>query len=145
MKAKTTWIIIADRSRAFVMVHNGPGSGLKAIKEAQWKADVSSGASDQPGRSFSSFSSARSALEPHVNSQDEEEVFATKIAASLAAAHKGGDFDQLVLCAGPKMLSALVNSVEPMLGEAVRATVQKNLVNTPPAELPSHFDEVLLL
>jgi len=128
-----------------VMVHNGPGSGLKAIKEAQWKADVSSGASDQPGRSFSSFSSARSALEPHVNSQDEEEVFATKIAASLAAAHKGERFDQLVLCAGPKMLSALVNSVEPMLGEAVRATVQKNLVNTPPAELPSHFDEVLLL
>ncbi|WP_306258538.1 host attachment protein [Pararhizobium sp. IMCC21322] len=145
MKAKTTWIIIADRSRAFVMVHEGPGSGLKAVKEAQWKADVSSGASDQPGRSFASFGSARSALVPHVNSQAEEEMFATKIAAKLAAAHKGGNFDQLVLCAGPKMLSALVNSVEPMLGGTVRATVQKNLVNTPPAEMASHFDEVLLL
>lgn len=145
MKAKTTWIVVADSTRAFVMEHAGPGSDLKAVKGKQWTAAPSSEAADHPGRTFSSFSSSRSALEPHVKSQDEEEAFAKVIAAELATAQNSDCFDQLVLCAGPKMLSALVSSVQPVLGDYLRANVQKNLINIPRAELASHFDKVLLL
>lgn len=145
MKAKITWVLIADRQRAFVLQSNKLGGGLTLVENAQWTVGPPAKATDQPGRAFSSFGSARSAMEPHQTSQSPEELFAKKLAIELASAHKSGRFDQFVLCAGPKMLSALADATGPILGGYLKAQVQKNLVNTPIKDIVSHFEEVLLI
>ena len=39
MKAKVTWIVIADGNQAKVFEHDGPGKGLRALKDLQFEQE----------------------------------------------------------------------------------------------------------
>ena len=71
MKPTRTWIVIADGDQAKIFEHDGPGKGLRAVKDVQLEQEhlkASDIMADKPGRSMSSAGpGARSAVEYHTD------------------------------------------------------------------------------
>src|SRR6185312_1913529 len=67
MKAKTTWILIADGAQAKVFEHSGPGTGLRAVEDMQFEQtplQAQEIMADRPGRAASGGGvGSRSAME----------------------------------------------------------------------------------
>ncbi len=144
MVGNVRWIVLADSKRAHAFESTGVGKGLRKLDEMIWNADKTAIHSDQPGRSFSSGGTARSAMEPHINRTSEEALFAKTIIDDLHVKHLAEKFDALVLVAGPQMLSALVNRLQDRFDDIEVRTLQKNLLNTPVQELPNHLQEIMV-
>jgi protein required for attachment to host cells len=148
MKPTVTWIVIADGNRAKVFAHDGPGKGLRALKEMQFEQEPLKAQeimADKPGRSFSSGGpGARSSME---YSSDpvavRERRFVETLAEQLNARHQEGKFDRLVIAAAP----AALGDIRPALSDGVRGTViaemPKDLTNVPTPKLAEHFDGLI--
>lgn len=148
MKPKVTWIVIADGNQAKVFEHDGPGKGLRALKDLQFEQEplkASEIMADKPGRSFSSGGpGSRSSME---YSSDpvavRERKFVEKLAEMLNGKHQEGKFDRLVIAAAP----AALGDIRPALSDGVRSTIlaemPKDLINTPQAKLAEHFDGLI--
>jgi protein required for attachment to host cells len=147
MKPTTTWILIADGARARIFVNQGPGKGIEAVAGAEFDADHRPDReimSDKPGRTYESVGDTRHAVQPHHDPHRElKRAFSEELAAMLAEKLAAKAYDRVVLVAPPAMLGDLRSS----LGEQVRAVVyaelDKDLTNTPEAELPQHLGAVL--
>ena len=145
MVGNAKWIIIADSKRAYTLENPGIGKGLRELDDMVWHADKSEEPTDQPGRSFASAGTSRSAMEPHINRRSPESVFAKKIAGDLLAKLRAGKFDTLVFVAGPHMLSSLLECSRSGFEQIEIRTLQKNLMNTPRNELADHLEKVMIL
>lgn len=147
MKAKITWILIADGAQARVLENDGPGKGLTAVKGLKFSQEPLKNqdiVTDRPGRSFSSVGHGRSAYEPEVSPVDQREAkFVSTVAAELEEHHRAGDFDRLVIAADPTSLGTIRGLLSKALQEAVVAELPKDLTNIPTAKLASHFDAYL--
>lgn len=145
MKPTITWIVIADGDQAKIFEHDGPGKGLRALKDLQFEQahlKASEIMSDKPGRAFSSAGpGARSSIE---YSSDPVAVRERRFVEDLAdVLHKqlaDGKFDRLVIAAAPTALG----DIRPALSEQVKAKIiaemPKDLTNVPTAKLADHFD-----
>src|SRR5688572_25729177 len=99
MKAKVTWIVIADGNQAKVFEHDGPGKGLRPLKDLQFEQEPLKAReimSDKPGRSFSSFGpGTRSSIEYHSDPVAvRERKFVEHLAAVLNEKQQEGKFDR---------------------------------------------------
>jgi protein required for attachment to host cells len=144
-----TWILVADGNRARVLIHEGPGKGLKHSTDPELSRDLPPThefGTDRPGRVQESGYSGRHAIEPRLDwHRHEKHLFARAIAQMLDenAAHKA--FDRLILIAPPQTLGALRAS----LGKATLATISgelpKDLTHTPIGDMPNHLRELIAL
>jgi len=147
MKSKVTWILILDGAQARVLENRGPGTGLKPVKGMSFSEKplmAQEIVSDRPGRAFASAGTQRSAMEPRTDPvQHREAEFVRSVADALQRRHQKGQFERLVIAAAPSALGDL----RPLLGDNVKRTViaelHKDLINTPKAELDSHFEGIL--
>jgi protein required for attachment to host cells len=148
MKPTVTWIVIADGDQAKVFEHDGPGKGLKAVKELQFEqAHLKAGEimADKPGRSISSAGpGSRSAMEYSSDPvQVRERKFVERLADVLEEKRGEGRFDRLVIAAAP----AALGNLRPALSEGVKGTIlaemPKDLTNVPMPKLAEHFDGLL--
>lgn len=146
MKKTVTWILIANGAQARVVEHLGPGKGLRAVAGldfAQPALQAQEIVTDKPGRGFSSSGPARSAMEPRTDPVDHREAeFAKSAAERMARHHASGDFDRLVIAAAPIALGNIRKAMPSQLREAVIAELDKDLTNTPIAQLDKHFDGI---
>jgi protein required for attachment to host cells len=148
MKAKTTWILIANGAQAKVLEHKGPGKGLQSIKGMQFEQEPLQAReimADKPGRSISSMGSGgRSAME---YSSDpvavRERRFVESVAAELEKHLQNGEFDRLVVAAAPTALGDLRPAFSKTLRDTIVAELPKDLTNTPTANLEAHFADVM--
>ena len=150
MKAKVTWIVIADGNQAKVFEHDGPGKGLRALKDLQFEQEplkASDIMADKPGRSFASAGpGSRSSME---YSSDpvalRERKFVERLADVLNQKQQQGKFDRLVIAAAP----AALGDIRPALSEGVKDTIlaelPKDLTNVPTPKLASHFDGLIAI
>ncbi len=145
MVGNTKWIIIADSKRAYALENPGIGKGLRELDDMVWQADEPEEPTDQPGRSFASAGTSRSAMEPHIHRKSAESIFAKKIAGDLLTKLRTGNFDSLVFVAGPQMLSSLLECSKSGFEKIEIRTLQKNLMNTPRNELADHLEKVMIL
>lgn len=107
--------------------------------------------SDRPGRAFEGLAQPgrRGATAHHGVGADrsprahEAQLFAQRIMAALQRAHSRGDFDQLVLVAGPHFLGLLRQSLSPALRAALLAELHKDLAHEPTPRLREHLDAAL--
>ena len=150
MKAKVTWIVIADGDQAKVFENGGPGKGLKAVKDMLFEQDHLRAAdimADKPGRSFSSAGpGSRSSIEYSSDPvQVRERKFIERLADALNVKQAEGKFDRLVIAAAPTALG----DIRPALSEGVRDTIlaemPKDLTNVPTAKLAAHFDGLIAI
>ncbi|MBN9309894.1 MAG: host attachment protein [Devosia sp.] len=147
MKAKVTWILIADGATAKVFEHSGPGRGLKAVDGLMFEQEsLKAGEimADRPGRSYSSVGHGRSAME---YSSDpvavRERRFVEHVAGELERRHQQNAFDRLIVAAAPTALGDLRPALSKGVRDTIIAELPKDLTNTPTAQLESHFADLL--
>jgi protein required for attachment to host cells len=148
MKPTITWIVIADGDQAKVFEHEGPGKGLKPIKDLQFEQEhlkAQEIMADKPGRAFSSAGpGARSSME---YSSDpvavRERRFVERLAEMLNEKQQQGKFDRLVIAAAP----AALGDIRPALSDRVKGTIlaemPKDLTNVPMPKLAQHFEGLI--
>ena len=147
MKAKTTWILIADGAQAKVFEHAGPGKGLRALDDLQFQQEPLQAQeimADRPGRSFASAGSARSAMEYSSDPvQVRERRFVENVAEELDKRLQHGEFDRLIVAAAPTALGDLRPAFSKGIKDTIVAELAKDLTNIPTAKLEAHFADIL--
>ena len=145
---RTTWVVVADGARAFILANQGPGTGLTMVPGSPREHDSAKTAelgTDRPGRSFNSdHSGTRHAMAPRIDwHQYEEQKFAQGIAQLLDAARERKAFDHLVLVAPPKTLGDLRASLGKQTQALVSGEIAKDLTRHTIDDLPSHLDRLV--
>lgn len=148
MKAKVTWILVADGATAKVFEHSGPGTGLTAVDGLIFEQEpLRAGEimADRPGRSFSTGSAhGRSAME---YSSDpvavRERRFVENVAAELERRHQQRAFDRLIIAAAPTALGDLRPALSKGLKDTIMAELPKDLTKLPTPQLEQHFSDLL--
>lgn len=149
MKSVKTWIVIADGAQARVFENTGAGSWLVEIKELesnlvrQRARDIMA---DRPGRSYSSGSSNRSAMEPPTDPvQKREADFVHEFLHALAKGVEENDVDRIILAAAPRALGDMRKVMPPSISSKVMEELPKDLTNVKFEELPAYFSEMVKL
>lgn len=148
MKAKVTWIVIADGNQAKVFAHDGPGKGLRALKELNLEQEplkASEIMADKPGRTFTSAGpGSRSSMDYSSDPvQVRERKFVEKLADMLNEKQQQGKFDRLVIAAAPAALGDIRPALSDAVRESILAEMPKDLTNIPAPKLAEHFDGLI--
>ena len=148
MKPTKTWIVIADGDQAKIFEHDGPGKGLRSIKDlnfAQPHLKAREIMADRPGRASNpSGPGSRAAVDYRTDpTQERERKFVERLADVLDEKHSEGAFQRLVIAAAP----AALGDLRPALSDAVRGTIlaelPKDLTNVPMPRLAEHLDGLI--
>ena len=95
--------------------------------------------SERPGRTYESYGRARHAVGGENDSRHVEAVrFARRIARRLDAARRNGEFEELIVVAGPPFLGLVREGLSRPTRARVVHEVRKDLVHMPVAALRKH-------
>ena len=96
--------------------------------------------SDRPGRSYESVGGARHAIERENDPRWQEAVrFARRISCRLDDALRKGEFDELIVVAGPPFLGLIRSELSRPARERVVHEIRKDLVHGPVEALRRHL------
>jgi protein required for attachment to host cells len=99
-------------------------------------------ASDRPGRSYESVGGARHAIERENDPRYQEAVrFARRISCRLDDALNRGEFEELVVAAGPPFLGLMRAEMSQQVKKRVVHEIRKDLVHGPVEALRRHLPE----
>lgn len=144
----TTYVLVADASRARIFSLESNKDSLYEIAtltHPQSRLHEHELTSDLPGRVFDSNSvGGRHALEQKSSPKHKEALsFARAIGERLEAARIAGDFEQLVLVAGPPFLGVLREQLSAETSKRVTLEIDKELTRLDAAALRSRLPEKL--
>lgn len=149
MRKPVIWILLADATRARVVripqhSHDFQQAPLETTLEVSAEhRPLREIMADRPGRSFTSITGRRSAMEYRSDPvRDETRSFATSIMSAVEARFKRGDFDQLVICAPPRMLDALRETMPEALAAVINSAVAKDFTKLPELELHKRLQDL---
>ena len=149
MKPTVTWILLVNGAQAKVFAHSGAGTGLTAVRDLMLEQEpLKAGEimADKPGRSFSSGSDGRSAMEYSTDPVDVRETrFVKSVADALDRKHQESAFSRLIIAAAPSALGDLRSALSDQVKEAVIAEMDKDLTNLPTDKLQKYFDDMLVM
>ena len=147
MKAKRTWILIADGARARIVARRGKASEFPTVDGMVFEqARHRSGEvmADRPGRSFESAGPMRHGFDPSSDIADvEEDAFAGTLIKVLEKQQRAKAFDALVLIAPASMLGHLRKRVGSTLKPSIEREIAKDLTHVPFDALDSHLVTLL--
>ena len=142
----TTWIVIADGSRARIVAQREGGTGFDVVSEAaSEEAHTPSREiwSDRPGRTQESGYSGRHGIEPRNDPHVERKAaFIRDPAVRLNQAAAEKRFDNLVLFAPPRCLAELHDALDDGVRGKIKAATPKDLTKLPLGELPRHLENL---
>jgi len=96
--------------------------------------------SDRPGRSYESVGGQRHAIEREDDPRQREAVrFAKRISRRLDEARRKGEYDELIVVAGPPFLGLMRKEMSRPTRERVVHEVRKDLVHSPVESLRRHL------
>ena len=96
--------------------------------------------SDRPGRIHASVGGARSSMDLEDAPRKQEAVrFARRIARRLDAARRKGEFDELIVVAGPPFLGVIREQMSRPTRACVVHEIRKDLVHSPVDSLRRHL------
>ena len=140
MRHPTTWIVVADASRArFHRVaddYRGIAAREAKLESARARARADQLVTDRSGRSFDSAGEGRHAMEPEVTPQArEKERFRERVAGAMRDALLEGEVERFVLVAEPRTLGALRATLDDDVRARIVAELDKDYTDLPPDEL----------
>lgn len=140
MKRPRTWILLADGGSARLVRQLRPdpetGERLEDISLSHEEKPLRQIMSDRPGRSFSSTSRHRSAMEYGSDPvRDGHRQFAARIVEELSQHRAAGSFDRLILIAEPRMLGLLRDELDEPLRAMIADEIDKDLIKLPREKL----------
>jgi protein required for attachment to host cells len=98
--------------------------------------------SDRPGRGHASVGGARHAMEEEYDPRYQEAVrFARRISRRLDEARRKGEYDELIVVAGPPFLGLMRKEMSRPTRERVVHEIRKDLVHSPVGSLREHLPE----
>lgn len=146
MKARRTWIVVADGARARIALNRGPGSGVVPAMPYEFAAPhapTRAFVSDRPGY-HSERGTAGHRFEPkHDRHHFEKQVFARDLAEVIDDAAADRRFDRLVLVAPPAALGRLRAALTARARRYIVAEVRKDLTHLPLRLLPRYLEPCL--
>jgi protein required for attachment to host cells len=149
MKAKTTWVLVADGARARGFARHGTDGSLVAIPDGTFVHEVervSAMGVDRPGRVRESADTAHHAIAPHVDWRREgKRGFAHSLAEWLEDRARHRAFDHLVLVAAPRTLGDLRAALGTNARERLAGELAKDLTAHPAAHIEEHLRRAELL
>ena len=149
MKPTKTWILIADGTRARILLNEGPGKGVKPAVPEEFSAPSRPSreiVSDRPGSMPTPGGGTRHGFAPRIDwHQFEKHRFAIAMAKMLNDAGRRRAFDRLVLVAPPEPLGALRAKLDPAVRTKVTAEIGKDLTSLTPRELAARLGQRLVL
>jgi protein required for attachment to host cells len=97
-------------------------------------------ASDRPGRSYESVGGQRHAIERENDPRRQEAVrFARRISRRLDAARLKGEYEELIVVAGPPFLGVMRSEMSRPTRDRVVHEIRKDLVHSPVESLRRHL------
>ncbi len=149
MKAKITWILVADGGQARVFENDGPGKGLAQVKglssEEKHLRDQDI-VTDRPGRTFSPSGSGQSGIQPRSDPVEQRETrFVQGLARMLHEKLAAGAFDRLIIAAAPTALGDIRPALSASVNKTIVGELHKDLTNTPTNQIAAHFDAMLAI
>ncbi len=150
MKAKKTWVLVADGARGRILLNEGPGKGLVPVRGHEFAANHAATHEigvERPGRVHESTGDGtRHAMAPRVDWHDYgKRQFAKSMALKLNEARYADAFDRLVLVLPPKSLGELRAHLDKKTRARVVAELAKDLTQVPALDLPQHLAGVIRL
>lgn len=147
MKKVTTWILVADGSRARVLLNEGPGRGVERTPVHEFDGPHMENReimADRPGRAFDSAGQGRHAMErPTDPKEHEQHEFHRAVAGFLDKGFDDRRFDRLVVIAPPKALGSIRSLLSDRVQGKVTAELNKDLTKVPAHDIASHLGDVM--
>jgi protein required for attachment to host cells len=144
----TTWILVANASRARLFENTGINKGLRLVSEFEHPASRMKGVdlvSDRPGhspRSGNSQGARQPAIDPK---QNEAEHFAKDIANTLEMGRGQNGYERLIVAAAAPFLGVLKKHLSEGVSSLMSDSVNKDLTQVPLQELGSKFEHCIYL
>lgn len=143
----TTWILVADESRARVFAAqqaNGELSELRSFTHPAGRAHGRDITTERPPSTFESVGSARHAIEPHTDRETVEAGrFAQQLVSFLESGRLAHEFQRLVLVAAPRFLGVLRAELSGSLRNLVVLDLAKEVTHEDADAIRERVAEVL--
>jgi protein required for attachment to host cells len=146
MKPTRTWIVIADGSRAHILLNEGPGKTLSFVPGTDFRHATPPNReiyTERPGRTHESAGVSRSAEDRNDAHAQRKEKFVQTLIAFLRDKLSVKDFDRWVLVAPPEILSDFREHLGPTLKHVLAGELAKDLTKIPSGEILGHLHGVL--
>jgi protein required for attachment to host cells len=141
----TTWVLVADNSRARIFSADKPASPLQEIRDlAHPEARLHEGdlVTDKGGRDRG-VGGAHGVGNEQAHKQEGADKFAAQVCSELDAARNSGEFSKIYVVAAPTFLGLLRKHQSAPLKQLVAGEVDKNLSVQDPASIRKHLPEYL--
>lgn len=144
----TSWIVVADGSKADIYTYDGPAQGLTLVTHTDHPESRKSSRehmADRPGRSFDSAGGGqRHAMAPPTDAHALEKAkFVHELCETIDAAATSGRFERLYLVAPPAILGQLRAGLSKQALDRIAGELHKDLTNIPSRDLPEHLSGIM--
>ena len=140
----TTWILVADESRARLFKAQAKDGQLEEIADiAHPEGRMHEGemTRDRLPRTQESVGGARHAIEPHTSVEDKVSLeFARELAERLEHGRVDHAYDELVLVAAPRFLGVLRATIGHEVSKLVVKSIDKGITRSTPEQIRSVVD-----
>lgn len=143
MPSRTTWIVLANGTLARVIANYGPGQGLEELESKTLHAEPPLEYADQPDQVYSRTGPGRAKIERRSPKKLAEAEFARLISDRLTEGFNKGEFNRLILAAGPHMLGLLRDRLDHRVQETVITEIGKDLTKVTVHDVPPHLEDIL--
>lgn len=143
----TTWVLVADSSRARIFKTDGPRAELQEIEtlaHPESRLHEQNLTSDLPGKTFDSHGQGRHAMEPKMSPKQQERLsFVNQICDRLDDAVGKGWVQQLILVASPSLLGLLRKHVSTDTEKRITYQLDKNITQLSAEQIRQRLPERL--
>jgi len=126
------WVVVADSSRARILMAGKPGMGLleiDSLDHPEGRLHEQELTTDLPGKAFDSGGQGRHTMGSSVDPKEHEAIkFSKRVVSYLEAGRNAGSFAKLYLIASPAFLGQLREHLSSPLEHLVQGSIDKNLV-----------------
>ena len=142
----TTWVLVADSSRARIFTAKTSTSSLQEIETLahpegrMHEQDISS---DLPGKDHGNGSGGHAYQDENTPKEQEVINFAKRIAGHLNDAHNANKFHRLAIVAAPAFLGELRNQLSAQVNKLVCFDLNKNITLQSAEEIRKHLPKSL--
>lgn len=143
---KSTWILVADSTRARIFTAESPSSPLEEIEDfshTEGRLHDREMTSDLPGKIKSVGGGGHAFEQPTDPKKHEADTFAHRVSQYLEEAHNADRFEQLLIVAAPAFLGLLRNNLPEQIKKLVRFELDKDITLMSAADIRQHLPEFL--
>jgi protein required for attachment to host cells len=144
---KSTWVLVADSSRARIFLTantRGPLREIETLTHPASRLHEQQLTTDLPGRTFDSFGQGRHSKDMEIDpKQHEALIFVKQIADRLDRAREERQLEQLIIVAAPALLGMIRKQLSSTTAALVTLEMDKNITLLDVKEIRQHLPHEL--